>query len=203
MMLPLRITCISCPGRSERPSRISLGITTWYFGETRVFAIRHLLCGIDRHIVARRVPANFTLKLVRPKLTIALYVGPQKQPMKESEVAPTEAGLRQLVRWIKELKGPVHRVYEAGPCGYQLYRLLASKKIDCVVAAPSLTPRKPGERIKTNRRDAQKLAELHRAGMLTLITIPDRRQESVRDLLREDRPRSLHRGPRGPAWPRI
>jgi transposase len=118
------------------------------------------------------------------KLTIALYVGPQKQPAKEWEVVPTEAGLRQLVRWIKELKGPVHCVYEAGPCGYELHRLLVSKKIDCVVAAPSLTPRKPGERIKTNRRDARKLAELHRAGMLTLITVPDRRQESVRDLLR-------------------
>ena len=118
------------------------------------------------------------------KLTIALYVGPQKQPTKEWEVAPTEAGLRQLVRWIKELKGPVHCVYEAGPCGYELYRLLVSRKIDYVVAAPSLTPRKPGERIKTNRRDARKLAELHRAGMLTLVAVPDRRQESVRDLLR-------------------
>lgn len=118
------------------------------------------------------------------KLTIALYVGSQKQPAKEWEVAPTESGLRQLVRWLKELKGPVHCVYEAGPCGYELYRSLVSKKIDCVVAAPSLTPRKPGERIKTNRRDARKLAELHRAGMLTLIIVPDRRQESVRDLLR-------------------
>jgi transposase len=58
------------------------------------------------------------------------------------------------------------------------------KGIDCAVAAPSLTPRKPGERIKTNRRDARKLAELHRAGVLTLIVVPDRRQESVRDLMR-------------------
>lgn len=114
------------------------------------------------------------------KLTIALYVGTQKQPAKVWEVAPTEAGLRQLLRWIKELDGPVHCVYEAGPCGYELYRLLVSKKIDCAVAAPSLTPRKPGERIKTNRRDTRKLGELHRAGMLTLITVPDRRQESIR-----------------------
>lgn len=118
------------------------------------------------------------------KLTIALYVGTRKEPSKEWEVAPTEAGLRQLVRWIKGLDGPVHCVYEAGPCGYELYRLLVGHKIDCVVAAPSLTPRKPGERVKTNRRDARKLAELLRAGMLTPITVPDRRQESVRDLLR-------------------
>jgi transposase len=69
------------------------------------------------------------------KLTIALYVGPRKQPAKEWEVAPTEAGLRQLLRWLKELKGPVHCVYEAGPCGYELCRFLESKKVDCVVAA--------------------------------------------------------------------
>lgn len=118
------------------------------------------------------------------KLTIAQYTGEQKRAAKEWEVAPTEQGLRQLVRWLKSLEGAVRCVYEAGPCGYQLYRMLTSKKIDCAVAAPSLTPRKPGDRIKTNRRDARKLAELHRAGMLTTIVVPDRKQESVRDLLR-------------------
>lgn len=118
------------------------------------------------------------------KLTIAQYVGDQKRAAKEWEVAPTEQGLRQLVRWLKSLEGPRRCVYEAGPCGYELYRLLRGKGIDCAVAAPSLTPRKPGERIKTNRRDARKLAELHRAGMLTLIVVPDRTQESVRDLMR-------------------
>jgi len=118
------------------------------------------------------------------KLTIAHFVGNQKQAAKEWEVAPTEAGLRQLVRWLKDLKGPVRCVYEAGPCGYELYRLLVSKGIDCSVAAPSLTPRKPGERIKTNRRDARKLAELLRGGVLTMIIVPDQRQESVRDLQR-------------------
>ncbi len=118
------------------------------------------------------------------KLTIAQYGGGGKQPAKEWEIAPTESGLRQLVRWLKDLEGEVRCVYEAGPCGYELYRLLVSKGMDCSVAAPSLTPRKPGERIKTNRRDARKLAELLRAGVLTMITVPDRRQESVRDLLR-------------------
>lgn len=118
------------------------------------------------------------------KLTIAQYVGDQQRAAKEWEVACTEQGLRQLVRWLKQLEGQMRCVYEAGPCGYELYRLLMSKGIDCAVAAPSLTPRKPGERIKTNRRDARKLAELHRAGMLTLIVVPDRRQESVRDLMR-------------------
>ena len=118
------------------------------------------------------------------KLTIAQYVGAQKRAAKEWEVVPTEDGLRQLVRWLKGLAGRQRCVYEAGPCGYERYRLLSSRGIDCSVAAPSLTPRKPGERIKTNRRDARKLAELHRAGVLTLIVVPDRTQESVRDLMR-------------------
>ena len=118
------------------------------------------------------------------KLTIAQYVGTQKHPAKDWEVTPNDSGLRQLVRWLKSLQGPVRCVYEAGPCGYELYRLLLSKGIECNVAAPSLTPRKPGERIKTNRRDARKLAELFRGGLLTMIVVPDRRRESIRDLMR-------------------
>jgi transposase len=118
------------------------------------------------------------------KLTIAQYVGQQKAAAKQWEVDASEQGLRQVVRWLRGLPGRVRCVYEAGPCGYELYRLLRSKGIDCGVAAPSLTPRKPGDRIKTNRRDARKLAELHRADILTMIVVPERRQESVRDLLR-------------------
>ena len=91
---------------------------------------------------------------------------------------------RKLIGWLRELKGPVRVVYEAGPCGYELYRRLRKSGIDCAVAAPSLTPRKPGDRVKTNRRDAQKLARLFRAGELTLITVPKARQEAVRDLIR-------------------
>jgi transposase len=118
------------------------------------------------------------------KLTIAQYVGEQKAAAKEWEVDGSEQGRRQLIRWLRGLSGRVRCVYEAGPCGYELYRLLTSKGMDCAVAAPSLTPRKPGDRIKTHRRDARKLAELHRAGMLTTIMVPERRQESIRDLLR-------------------
>jgi transposase len=118
------------------------------------------------------------------RLTIAQYVGEQRAPAKEWEVDASEHGLRHLVRWLRGLGGRVRCVYEAGPCGYELYRLLTSKGMDCAVAAPSLTPRKPGDRIKTNRRHARKLAELHRAGMLTTIIVPGRRQESIRDLLR-------------------
>ena len=118
------------------------------------------------------------------KLTICLMAGDERTAAKEWEIAPTDSGLRQLVRWIKGLGGEARCVYEAGPCGYTLYRFLSSKGIQCSVAAPSLTPRKPGDRVKTNGRDARKLAEMLRSGMLTMIVIPNQRQESVRDLLR-------------------
>src|SRR6185295_1467755 len=69
--------------------------------------------------------------------------------------------------------------------GYELYRRLTKAGIKCDVAAPSLTPRKAGDRVKTNRRDAVKLARYHRAGdMLALIMVPDQGRESLRDLVR-------------------
>lgn len=83
--------------------------------------------------------------------------------------------------------------YEAGPCGYALQRQLEAMGIDCVVVAPSLIPRKPGERIKTDRRDAVKLARLDRARELTPIHVPTPEGEAVRDLVRarEDNRRDI------------
>jgi transposase len=75
-------------------------------------------------------------------------------------------------------------VYEAGPCGYPIYRHLKSKDIDCTVVAPALIPKKSGERVKTDRRDAVKLATLHRAGELTAVYVPDEEDEAIRDLVR-------------------
>ena len=74
--------------------------------------------------------------------------------------------------------------YEAGPCGYGLYRLLTGYGHECVVIAPSLIPMKAGDRVKTDRRDALTLARLHRAGELTAIWIPDAAHEAMRDLVR-------------------
>src|ERR1041385_6681104 len=118
------------------------------------------------------------------KWTIAQYRGARAEPEREWELEPGESGYRKLIGWLKEMRGPVRIVYEAGPCGYELQRRLQRSGLDCGVAAPSLTPRKPGDRIKTNRRDAQKLARMLRAGELTLITVPSERQESIRDLVR-------------------
>lgn len=105
----------------------------------------------------------------------------------------TEPELRQfpnepkhLRRFFDRLKreGPVAACYEAGPAGYDLYRQLTGLGVPCQVMAPSLTPRKPGERIKTNRRDAAKLVRAFRAGDLTPITVPDEAAEAARDLVR-------------------
>ena len=75
-------------------------------------------------------------------------------------------------------------VYEAGSCGYNVQRQLAVMGFACRVCAPSLTPRKPGERIKNDRRDAIALARLHRAGELTYVWVPDALHEALRDLIR-------------------
>lgn len=74
--------------------------------------------------------------------------------------------------------------YEAGPCGYGIYRQLTKAGYDCMVIAPSLIPKKAGDRVKTDRRDAVSLARLLRAGELTPIWVPDREQEAMRDLTR-------------------
>lgn len=74
--------------------------------------------------------------------------------------------------------------YEAGPCGYEVFRQLDAMGIACEVVAPALIPVKAGDRVKTDRRDAVKLARLYRAGELTTITVPTSDQEAVRDLVR-------------------
>jgi transposase len=74
--------------------------------------------------------------------------------------------------------------YEAGPCGYGIQRQLTAAGHSCVVVAPSLIPRRPGDRVKTDRRDAVNLAKLHRAGELTAVWVPDEAHEAMRDLVR-------------------
>jgi transposase len=81
-------------------------------------------------------------------------------------------------------RGPLKLVYEAGPCGFWLQRYLAAKGEDCQVAAPSLIPQRPGDRIKTDSRDAQNLALALRAGTLTAVHIPTPEEEAFRDVVR-------------------
>jgi transposase len=111
------------------------------------------------------------------------------------------AAIRRLVRKLeREAPGEVRICYEAGPVGYTLQRQITEAgSASCMVVAPSLIPRKPGERIKTDRRDARKLAELFRAGLLTEVQPPTLEDEAVRDLCRaredakEDLTRCRHR----------
>ena len=102
-------------------------------------------------------------------------------------------------RLEKDAPGPIACCYEAGPCGYALQRQLERDRVRCDVIAPALVPRKPGDRVKTDRRDARKLAELHRASLLTVVRAPTPAEEAVRDLYRArddaraDRQRCRHR----------
>jgi transposase len=102
------------------------------------------------------------------------------------EMRNEPAEVRRLVRRLRRDTGggTVLCAYEAGPCGYVLQRQLGREGVACQVVAASLIPRKPGERIKTDRRDARKLADLLRAGLLTEVRPPTEAEEALRDLCR-------------------
>ena len=100
------------------------------------------------------------------------------------KIANTPTALKALVSRLTRSGATLQFCYEAGPCGYRIQRQLTAAGHRCVVVAPSLIPRKPGDRIKTDRRDATNLAKLHRAGELTPVWVPDPAHEAIRDLLR-------------------
>lgn len=100
------------------------------------------------------------------------------------EVDASEESMRRVVKRIAATCDKAHFCYEAGPTGYGLHRLISSLGHSCTVVAPSLIPRKPGDRVKTNRRDAVGLAKLLRAGELTAVWVPDEGHEAMRDLVR-------------------
>lgn len=135
----------------------------------------------------------------KKSIAVAMLLPNQKDPI-QWEVANTEPEIRRLARkLIRSAPGEVRCCYEAGPTGYGLKRLLETDDIVCEVVAPSLIPIKAGDRIKTDRRDAQKLAGLLRAGLLTEVRAPTPEEESIRDLTRcredakEDQTRARHR----------
>ncbi len=99
-------------------------------------------------------------------------------------IANQPAALRKLAHRLGREGRALRFCYEAGPCGYGVYRTLTSLGHDCVVVAPSLIPRRPGDRIKTDRRDALGLAKLDRAGELTPVWVPEPEHEALRDLVR-------------------
>jgi transposase len=99
-------------------------------------------------------------------------------------IGTRQCDIDQLIRKMQSKAKHLIFVYEAGPCGYWLYRYLTKKGYDCWVVAPSLIPKKSGDRVKTNRRDAVQLARLARSGDLTLVSVPNVEDEAIRDLTR-------------------
>ena len=131
--------------------------------------------------------------------TIAVAVAePDGEVRSLGTIANREDSIRKFIR---KLGSPEHlrACYEAGPTGFVLYWQLAQLGVKCDVVAPSLVPKKPGDRVKTDRRDALKLARSHRSGDLTAVWVPDEASEALRDLVRareaakQDQLRARHR----------
>ena len=118
------------------------------------------------------------------KDTIAVATLRPRQEIPEERVIPnTPEALRSLVRRHRDPRR-LFACYEAGPTGYDTYRLLTDLGVRCEVIAPALIPRRPGRRVKTDRLDARNLVRLHRAGELTAIRVPTPEEEALRDLIR-------------------
>jgi len=131
--------------------------------------------------------------------TIAAAVAEPTGEVRELGVIPNEPeAVRKLMKRLGPAT-PLRVCYEAGPCGYTLYWQLTRLGIACVVVAPTLVPVKPGDRVKTDRRDAKKLARSFRSGDLTPVWVPDAAHEALRDLVRareaatKDQRRARHR----------
>ncbi|MFM9332472.1 IS110 family transposase, partial [Paenibacillus mesotrionivorans] len=123
------------------------------------------------------------LDVSKETIAVAIAEVGQEAPRYWGTIPHTPAALRKLIRTL----GPAETLsfcYEAGPTGYETYRLLHAMGAHCVVIAPSLMPRRPGDHVKTDRRDAEQLARLFRAGELTAVYVPEREDEALRELVR-------------------
>ena len=99
-------------------------------------------------------------------------------------IGTRHADLEKMIRRMRSKAANLVFAYEAGPCGYGLYRFLTGKGFECRVVAPSLIPKRPGDRVKTDRRDAMEIARLLRSGDLTSVYVPTVDDEAIRDLCR-------------------
>ncbi len=118
-------------------------------------------------------------------IVVALATGGLRGEVREyGRIANTPTALDRLLRKLGGDGMSLRFCYEAGPCGYGIQRQVSASGHECVVVAPSLIPRRAGDRVKTDRRDAASLAKLHRAGELTAVWVPDAGHEAMRDLVR-------------------
>jgi len=142
-------------------------------------------------------PSTFVgLDAHKDSIVVAMLLPGSVHPV-EWQLVNEPGAVHRLARKLERVGGPggARCCYEAGPGGYVLQRQLVAAGIPCAVVAPSLIPVKPGQSIKTDRRDARKLAELFRAGLLTEVHPPSEDEEAVRDLCRarDDAQRDLTR----------
>jgi transposase len=136
------------------------------------------------------------LDVHKDTIVVAAAGGGLRSEVREyGRIANTSAALDRLLRKLGGAGVTLRFCYEAGPCGYGIQRRLSGRGHECVVVAPSLIPKRSGDRVKTDRRDAASLAKLHRAGELTAVWVPDPGHEAMRDLVRArlDAVRSLRR----------
>jgi transposase len=125
------------------------------------------------------------LDVAKSKNAVAIAEGGRRGEVRYfGEIDNTPEATRRLIARLEKIYKRIKFCYEAGPTGYGLFRRITDLGHDCIVVAPSLIPSRPGDRVKTNRRDAESLAKLLRAGELTAIWVPDARHEAMRDLVR-------------------
>jgi transposase len=147
--------------------------------------------------VSHRAPIHLGLDVHRDTISVGILT-PDQQVPEVDRIPHDEASIRRLVGRLGDPR-LLRACYEAGPTGFELARLLHSMGVGCEVIAPSLIPRAPGDKVKTDKRDCRRLARLHRAGELVAVRIPTLAEEAVRDLCRtradlvDDRTRARHR----------
>ena len=117
-------------------------------------------------------------------IEIAIADGGSSEVRRYGKIAGDLVAVRTTVRKLVALGKSLQFCYEAGPCGYEIYRYLVDAGHRCTVVAPSLVPKKPDDKVKTDQRDAMQLARLLRAGELTPVYVPNRDDEAMRDLSR-------------------
>ena len=117
------------------------------------------------------------------RTVVAAILRPGASEPEQRELPKESHRIRRLFQRLTG-EGPGLACYEAGVAGYDLHRQITACGVTCYVMAPALTPRRAGQRIKTDRRDAVKLVRLFRAGELTPIHVPNEAEEAVRDLVR-------------------
>ncbi|SNT41573.1 IS110 family transposase, partial [Antarctobacter heliothermus] len=151
-----------------------------------LIAWRHLppICDVGRHD-KRKSTIHFGIDISKDKLAVAIAGGGVRdEVLSWGSFENTPASVDRLLRKLSGRGSPVSVCYEAGPTGYGLYRQVRAFGFECCVVAPSLIPVRAGERVKTDRLDAIRLARVLRAGELTPIWVPDETHEAMRDLVR-------------------